>query len=102
VADNATNATHAALSAGLDKINYRSAAGTAPPSSVSVGATAACDAGQRVVGGGVRVDNPAPVFPVDSYPEPGGAAWTAHIGTDGSGGSNFTVTAICVPASAAG
>jgi hypothetical protein len=101
-ADNATNAIHAAASAALDKVSYRSAAGSAPPSTVSAGATAACDPGQRVVGGGVRVDNPAPVYPVDSYPEPGGTGWTAHIGTDDSDGTGFTVTAICVPASAAG
>src|SRR3954468_6605314 len=56
VADNAGNATHAALSAGLDKINHRSAVGSAPAGAFSVGATASCDAGQRVVGGGVRAD----------------------------------------------
>jgi hypothetical protein len=105
VADNATNAgnaSRASAALALDKINYRSAPGNAPPSSVSVGATAACDPGQRAVGGGVRVDNPAPVFPIDSYPEPGGTGWTAHIATDGSGGTGFTVTAICVPAAAVG
>jgi hypothetical protein len=101
VADNAGNATHAALAAGLDKITYRGATGSAP-ASADTAATAVCDPGQRVIGGGVRVDDPSVALVDDSYPDGGGTSWTAHIATGGMGGTNFTVTAICVPASAAG
>jgi hypothetical protein len=102
VADNATNATHAGLSAGLDKITYKIASGTAPAATDSTLGTATCDPGQRVVGGGVRVDNPAVAVVDDSYPDGAGTAWSAHIGTVFAGGTGFTVTAICVPASASG
>jgi hypothetical protein len=95
-------ATHATTAAALDKITYRSAGGTAPPGTDSAAATAACDAGQHVIGGGVRADDPTVVFLDDSYPEPGGAGWTARIATVPSGGTNFTVTAICVPSAAVG
>jgi hypothetical protein len=98
----ADDATHAGLAGGLDRITYRSAAGSAPAMTDSVAATATCDPGQRVVGGGVRADNPAVAFVDDSYPDGGGTAWTAHVGTTPAGGTNFTVTAICVTAAAAG
>jgi hypothetical protein len=99
-ADKATNADHATSSAGLDKVTYKSATVAAPPMSDTL-ATAACDPGQRVVGGGVRADNPAVTLVDDSYPDLGGVSWSAHIAT-GSAGTNFTVTAICVPATAVG
>ena len=54
----ADNATHAAASAALDKAVYRTATATAPASSDSTAATATCDAGQHVIGGGIRFDNP--------------------------------------------
>ena len=95
-------ATHALAATALDKLNYRSAAGSAPAMADSTGATAACDAGQHVVGGGVRVDNPAVGLVDDSYPEAGGAGWTAHIATTAAGGTNFTVTAICAPSTGVG
>jgi hypothetical protein len=101
LAATADNATHATLAAGLDKISYRSATATAPPMA-DTAATAACDPGQHVIGGGVRVDNPAVALVDDSYPDAGGTAWTAHIGTGSLGGTNFTVTAICVVSAAAG
>src|SRR5215210_2067205 len=56
-ATNATNATHANAAAALDKASYRSATATAPPAGGNT-ATAGCDPGQRVVGGGVKVDDP--------------------------------------------
>ena len=102
-ATNATNATHAALSAGLDKLTYKSAVGATQAPGVTVAATAVCDPGQRVVGGGVHVDNPNVAFFDDSYPDAGGTAWTGRLDADFSGATTtFTVTAICVPAAAAG
>lgn len=98
----ADDATHADAAGALDRVSYRSVSGTAPAMTDSAAATATCDPGQRVVGGGVRVDNPAIAVVDDSYPDGGGTAWTAHIGTGPAGGTNFTVTAICVTASAAG
>jgi hypothetical protein len=102
LADLADNATHADAAGALDKVSYRSASATAPAMTDSTAATATCDPGQRVIGGGVRVDNPAIAVVDDSYPDGGGTAWTAHVGTGSAGGTNFTVTAICVTASAAG
>ena len=98
--DNALEASHAATTAGLDKITYKVAVATAPAGTLSTAATAFCDAGQRVVGGGVRVDNPATAIVDDSYPDGGGTAWTAHIGAEFA--TSFTVIAICVPAAAVG
>jgi hypothetical protein len=99
-ADKATNADHATAAAGLDKVTYKSATGTAPPLSDTFG-TVACDAGQHVVGGGVRVDNLATAVVDDSYPDLGGGSWSVHIGT-GTTPTNFTVTAICVSAATVG
>jgi hypothetical protein len=101
LAATADNATHAGSAAALDRINYRSATASAPPMA-DTAATAACDPGQHVVGGGVRVDNPAVAVVDDSYPDGGGTAWTAHIGTISAGGTNFTVTAICTASAAVG
>ena len=58
--------------------------GTIPPApnineSSLARATARCDAGLLVVGGGVRVDEGAAV--IDSYPD-GAAAWTATVAND--------------------
>jgi hypothetical protein len=94
-------ATHAGAAAALDKVSYRSAAATAPPMTDSTPATAVCDPGQHGIVGGVRVDHPNVAVIDDSYPDGGGTAWTAHVGT-GSGGTNFTVTAICTIAAAVG
>ena len=85
----------------MDRVSYRSASALRPRGPIAR-ATATCDPGQRVVGGGVRVDNPALAVVDDSYPDGAGTAWTAHIGTGPAGGTNFTVTAICVTAAAAG
>lgn len=101
LATTADNATHAASAAALDKITYRSANATAPPMA-DTPATAACDPGQHVIGGGVRVENPSVAVVDDSYPDGGGSAWTAHIGTGSAGGTNFTVTAICAASATVG
>jgi hypothetical protein len=98
----ATAADHATSAAALDKISYRSATATAPAATDSAAATVACDPGQKVIGGGVRVDDPTIALVDDSYPEPGGNAWTAHVATGPAAGTNFTVTAICAPAATVG
>lgn len=60
-------------------------------------ATAICDAGQHVVGGGVRVDTPESMTVVDTHPDQGGRAWTARVrNEDADSGHDFTVYAICV------
>jgi hypothetical protein len=95
----ANSATHAAASAAVDKVTYKTAAGTAPASSAANVATATCDSGQHVVGGGVKLDNPGLGVINDSYPDSSYTAWTAHVGNGSSGSSaapfNFTVYAIC-------
>ena len=105
-ADSATNATTAAralTSAALDKVSYRFTVGTAPPNTDSTAATATCDPGQRVIGGGVRLDDPTTGLTDDSYPEPASnyTAWTAHVAS-GPSAQNFTVYAICTTATSVG
>jgi hypothetical protein len=95
-------ATHATASTALDKVTYKSARGSAPANTPSAFATATCDPGQRVAGGGERVDDADFGYVVDSYPDLAGTAWTAHVGTVVSGGTDFTVTAICISAAAVG
>jgi hypothetical protein len=102
LAATADSATHAGAAAALDKVIYRNATATAPAMTDSTAATATCDAGQHVIGGGVRVDNPNVAVVDDSYPDGGGTAWTARIATGTAGGTNFTVTAICTTAAAIG
>jgi hypothetical protein len=94
LADNATNATHSGSSAALDKVIYRTATATAAANSGN-GATAGCDAGQHVVGGGVRVDDPLNAFIVDDYPDAGNTAWSGRVGNSGPAAVGFTVYAIC-------
>jgi len=66
-------------------------------------AAAACDAGMRVLGGGVAVDFPLRPLITESYPTAGGVGWTARVESPpGAPGVGFTVHAICVPAAAIG
>jgi hypothetical protein len=99
-------ATHAAASAAIDKATYKTAAGTAPASSAANVVTATCDAGQHVVGGGVKLDNPGIGLVNDSYPDTNNTAWTAHVGNASNGSSaapfNFTVYAICTTITSTG
>jgi hypothetical protein len=108
----ATSATSAASSAALDKIVYRVASGTVPaagvdstgqPITAHAGATATCDAGQHVTGGGVKVDDIDNSAVVDSYPDAGGSAWTSRVdNSDTSSSQPFIVYAICVASAATG
>src|SRR5215210_963256 len=101
-ADTATNAGHAGSSGALDKATYKAAGGTVAPGPAPAGATAGCDAGQHVVGGGVKVDDPNSAFIVDEFPDAANTAWTGRVGTGGGAPVNFTVYAICTTFSAVG
>jgi hypothetical protein len=100
-ATNATNATHATSSAAVDKLTYKSSTASAPASTDSTGATVSCDSGQKVVGGGVKLEDPTSGLVDDSYPD-GNAAWTAHVANGPGAARNFTVYAICTAASNVG
>jgi uncharacterized iron-regulated membrane protein len=99
-------ATHATAAAAIDKVTYKTAAGTAPPSSAATAATATCDSGQHVVGGGVKLDPPGIGVVNDSYPDTSNTAWTAHVGNGTSGNTatslSFTVYAICTSVTGVG
>jgi hypothetical protein len=97
----ADTATHASGAAALDKATYRTAAATAPPGLGNV-ATATCDAGQHVVGGGVKVDDPFNAFIVDDYPEAANTAWTGRVGNTGTAAVGFTVYAVCITVTTTG
>lgn len=110
----AANATHAGAAAALDRVTYARAPGAVPPApppnpttgdqpSVVAGASAACPAGTFAVGGGVGVDDNANTSVVDSFPEPGGRAWSARVDNSDPGAPHgFTVVAVCIAAAAAG
>jgi hypothetical protein len=106
-AASAASSTHAGAAAALDRVTYRAAAGSVPPGDPTTnglaGATASCDTGQVVTGGGVRVDDPDMTSVVDSYPDGGGRAWTARVdNSDTAAAHGFSVFAICVAAGSVG
>jgi hypothetical protein len=105
-ADTATTATQAATATALGKVTYKTAPGNAPASSAANVATATCDAGQHVLGGGVKLTPPGIGVINDSYPDTSNTAWTAHVGNGSSGASaaplTFTVYAICTSVSSVG
>jgi hypothetical protein len=98
----AASAERATSTGGLDKVTYKVATGTVGPNS-GAAATATCDAGQRAVGGGVRMDDVSNTYVIDAYPVPDGTAWSGHVfNTDTTRGHGFAVTAVCLPAAAVG
>jgi hypothetical protein len=82
-------------SAAVARVKTVTTSGTAAPNSVT-GATAMCDPGLTVVGGGAALSDENNQLVNDSYPS-GTNGWTAHVFASSSGGG-FTVYAICVPA----
>jgi hypothetical protein len=63
-------------------------------------ATATCGPGEKVLGGGVRVDTGVDLAVRESYPNLNNTAWTGRVGNDDvSGVGSYTVTAVCTPAS---
>jgi hypothetical protein len=105
LADRATVADRAGAAGALDRIVYRTTTATvaaAPNINESTlgTATARCDAGLLVVGGGTRVEEG--VSAVDGFPD-GAAAWTATVANDDEAAAHaFTVFAICVAAAQVG
>jgi hypothetical protein len=102
----ADSTSYAAAAAALDKVTYKTAAGSAPASSAANAATATCDSGEHVIGGGVKLDSAGLGVVNDSYPDASNTAWTAHVGNGSSGSSaapfNFTVYAICTAVTSTG
>ena len=100
-------AVRAGVAGGLDRVTYRVATVTVPPAPPSPPgestpgvATARCDPGQLVAGGGVKLDDIMSVE--DTYPE-GAAAWTANVNNDDTTAPRTaTVYAVCIPASSPG
>jgi hypothetical protein len=109
-ATNAANATHSGAAAQLDHVAYVRAPGAVPAApppdpatgnqpTVTAGTSAACPPGAFAIGGGVGVDDNINTSVVDSFPEPGGHAWTARVDNSDPGAAHgFTVVAVCVPA----
>ena len=59
-------------------------------------ATATCQPGEKVLGGGVRVDTGTDLAVRESYPNLNNTAWTGRVGNDDlSGVGSYTVTAVC-------
>jgi hypothetical protein len=83
-------------SAGLARVKTVTATGTAVPGS-GVTATATCDPGLTVVGGGAKLGNEDNQLVNDSYPS-GNTGWAVDVFAGPSGSGPFTVYAICVPA----
>lgn len=95
----AASAAIAGIASRLDHVYYRVATATIPPapnvneSSFQV-ATARCDGGQLIAGGGARVQEGAAV--VDSFPN-GVAGWTVTAANDDPAAPHqFSVYALCI------
>jgi hypothetical protein len=105
-AGSASTAAHANATGALDKIAFRTATNSVPASDgmtpTTAIATAACDGGQIVAGGGVKVEDPGTTSVIDSYPDAGGRAWSARVDNNDTSPHNFTVYAICIAALVAG
>jgi len=107
-AGSALRSDRATSSGALDAVFYRSAKGTVPaaPSADAIataGASASCDAGQHVVGGGVKLEDIEHTSVVDTFPDAGGTVWTAEVdSSDPAGVHGFTVYAVCVVSATAG
>jgi hypothetical protein len=81
-------------SAAVARVKTVTTSATAAPNSVTA-ATATCDPGLTVVGGGAALSDENNQLVNDTYPS--GNGWTVHVFASTSGGG-FTVYAICVPA----
>jgi hypothetical protein len=92
---------NSANSAPIARVKTNTARGTAPASGGPGTATATCDQGLTVVGGGVQVDDANNGFVIDDWPSAPNA-FTARVGTVGGADMGFTVYAICAPAASLG
>jgi hypothetical protein len=82
----------ASTAAGLVVIKTVAAGQVAPGTSLRTFA-ATCDAGSKVVGGGMSSDGALATF--DSYPT-GDTGWEVVVGNLGSGAANASVYAVCI------
>jgi len=99
--DSGPDATHASAAAALDAVSYRSSSITIPTGGLSTKGSVDCPVGQRIVGGGVRLDDPANTNVVDSYPA-GTTTWEVNaVNVDPGSSHGATVYAICLPATKA-
>jgi hypothetical protein len=91
----------AADSAAIARVKTVTAVGASRPAPSGGGtvdsATATCDPGLVVVGGGVSLGSQDDQIEQDDYPS-GPGAWTAHVANFGPAAPAFTVYAICAPA----
>ena len=93
------------LSASVARVKTVTATGSSRDGSISTaslpidGATAACDPGLVVVGGGVSLGKADQQLALDAYPS-SPTQWTAHVVNADAGTPGFTVYAICAPAAA--
>jgi hypothetical protein len=96
----ATTAATATVATGLAKVSFKSATVTVPVGG-NAPATATCDPGQVVVGGGATLENDNDQFVNDTHPQ-GTNAWTALAFNSGGAAAprTMTVYAICVPGTA--
>lgn len=85
-------------SASVARVNVATASSAAAPDAPGgTGATASCAPGLTVVGGGASLSDESNETVIDSYPS-SSTGWTVHVVAGSSGGTAFTVYAICVPA----
>jgi hypothetical protein len=86
--------------AGISRVKIVSATGTSRADTGNApidSATAVCDQGLFVVGGGVNVSDVSNQFASDTYPN-GNSGWSAHVANFSAATPTFTVFAICAPA----
>jgi hypothetical protein len=87
-------------SAAIARVKTATAVGTSRANGGSPpidSATATCDQGLVVVGGGASVADQSSQYVNDTAPN-GNAAWSAHVVNMGASTPSFTVYAICAPA----
>jgi hypothetical protein len=89
-----------AAAAPIARVKTVSGSGTSQPAigspPVDV-ASATCDGGLVVVGGGVQLGDPSTQEVIDSFPN-GSSTWSGHVANFGTGTPTFTVYALCAPA----
>jgi len=78
---------------GVGKLTYVSGTATGKANDPPVTVTATCPAGTHVIGGGVKVEDPAADFIDDSYPTASG--WQARVSAGSDTTHTFIATAIC-------
>lgn len=101
-ANHATTATRASASNAIERVVYKAVTVPLPADGVAVPGTATCDAGQRVIGGGVQLASPATSAVDDQFPAASNTAWSAHVSDVATTASSFVVFAICTAVATTG